>query len=180
MNTEMNIGATLLSLARESIRASFAGSPIPQRPPGPDTLDPPRGAFVTLKHGDVLRGCIGRIESNDPLWQTVATMAREAAFRDPRFAPLPSEELPRVSLEISVLTRPAPVERIEDIVPGRDGLIVCQGARRGLLLPQVAVEWGWDRETFLAHTCTKAGLAPNAWQDQATSILAFSADVFSE
>jgi AmmeMemoRadiSam system protein A len=170
----------LLDIARASITDGLA-----DRPPRPPDACPPgfeeaRGAFVTIKLDGKLRGCIGLITSDWPLWDTVARMARAAAFDDPRFAPLTREELEQIELEISVLTVPAPVEDVSTIEVGRDGLIIERGASRGLLLPQVAAEWGWDRETFLDQTCIKAGLDAGAWRDSATTVLSFSAEVFGE
>jgi AmmeMemoRadiSam system protein A len=170
----------LLGIARTAIADALAGRPL--RPPASlvPALSEPRGAFVTLKLNDHLRGCIGRITSEWPLWETVARMACAAAFEDPRFPPLDPEEFDLVTLEISVLTVPARVEDFSAVEVGLDGLIVEQGVSRGLLLPQVATEWGWDRETFLDQTCVKAGLSAGAWRDPDTSVFSFSAEVFGE
>lgn len=169
----------LKDIARKSIESALNGLPAPDPP---HALSPkmkePRGAFVTLQKGHRLRGCIGFIQATKPLHETVKEMARAAAFDDPRFPPLTKEEWPQVDIEISVLT---PLERIEDpsqIKVGVHGIYIVKGARRGLLLPQVAVEYGWDRETFLEQTCIKAGLPPDAWKDPKTEIYVFSADVF--
>lgn len=173
---------TLLSIAREAISRQFDRRPLAIDPADFDEqLRKPAGAFVTLRTDDGhLRGCIGSVFPVDPLVQAVAQSAVNAAFRDPRFHPLRREELPRTSLEISVMGPIEPVTSVEEIVPGRDGLIVRRGRAAGLLLPQVAEEYGWDRETFLSHTCTKAGLAPDAWRSPDTRIERFSAEVFSE
>jgi AmmeMemoRadiSam system protein B/AmmeMemoRadiSam system protein A len=169
----------LKEIARKSIETALQGLPPPS---GPEGLSPklkePRGAFVTLQKGHRLRGCIGFIQATKPLHETVKEMARAAAFDDPRFPPLTKEEWPEVDIEISVLT---PLERVEDVSKikvGVHGIYIVKGARRGLLLPQVAVEYGWDRETFLEQTCLKAGLPPDAWKDPKTEIYVFSADVF--
>ena len=131
------------------------------------------------KHGE-LRGCIGYIEGIKPLWEAVRDMARAAALEDPRFPPVRPEEVPELEIEISVLTPLWRVKDIKDIVIGRDGLIIRKGWRQGLLLPQVATEYGWDVKTFLEHTCLKAGLPRDAWKDPEAEIWAFSAEVFSE
>lgn len=172
----------LLRIARESIEAVLDG----RRPEvDPATLDEtmsrPSGAFVSLhtKDGD-LRGCIGSIHAVAPLWQAVSTNAINAAFRDPRFFPLHREELENIDIEISVMSPIEPVASAEEILVGRDGLIVSRGSRAGLLLPQVATEYGWDRETFLRQTCVKAGLPPETWRSGECRIERFSAEVFGE
>jgi len=168
----------LLKLARDAVEAAVRG----KRPPSPDPsltiLMEKRGAFVTLKkHGD-LRGCIGYPEPVKLLSEALLDSAASAALNDPRFPPVRPEELPDLHLEVSVLTKPEPLAA-EDVEVGKHGLIVQRGFSRGLLLPQVATEWGWDRETFLEHTCRKAGLPKDAWRKGA-EILAFSAEVFGE
>ncbi len=147
----------------------------------PERLKIEQGAFVTLHtlDGD-LRGCIGYVEPVAPLYRTVIENTVNAARRDPRFAPVLPAESPNIRIEISAMSLPTSVDSIEDIEIGRHGLIIVQGLTRGLLLPQVATEYGWDRETFLEHTCLKAGLNRDAWKDDRTKIQAFSADVFSE
>jgi hypothetical protein len=138
-----------------------------------------RGAFVTLRRGGALRGCIGRLISDGPLDELVRDMAIAAARDDPRFPPLAADELDGLEVEVSVLSRPAPI-RAEAVEPGRHGLIVTRGAHQGVLLPQVAREYGWDRETFLAMTCRKAGLAPDAWRQAGTRLDAFEAEVIGD
>jgi AmmeMemoRadiSam system protein A len=168
----------LLRYARETLKAHFAAAP---PPPAPALADASRhsGAFVTLEvHGD-LRGCIGYPGARKPLDAVVAECAVAAATEDPRFEPLRARDLPDLQIEISVLTPIEPVEDVGAIEVGRDGLVVSQGSRRGLLLPQVAPEHGWNRETFLAHTCMKAGLRPDAWKTGAR-VSRFQAEVFSE
>jgi AmmeMemoRadiSam system protein A len=133
---------------------------------------------VTLHKQGRLRGCIGQIHARQPLVRTVAEMAVAAAFEDPRFPPLRREELRDIDIEISVLT---PLRRITDvgeIQVGTHGIYLRRGAYSGLLLPQVATEWGWDRNTFLEHTCEKAHLPKDAWKDKKAEIYIFSADVF--
>jgi AmmeMemoRadiSam system protein A len=137
-----------------------------------------RGAFVTLnKHGQ-LRGCIGTIQPSRPLYQVVEEMAAAAAFEDSRFSPLTVHELKDLELEISVLT---PLQRIKDINEieiGKHGLYIKKGFYSGLLLPQVATEYNWDRQTFVEETCRKAGLHRNAWREKGTEVYMFSADIF--
>lgn len=172
----------LLSLAREAIRRRLEGlEPPPPPPPGGDPrFREQHGAFVSLHRGEALRGCIGYITSDKPLFRTIIDAAVAAATADPRFPPVTPAELDGLDIEISVLTPPAEVADTSEIEVGRDGLIVSKGYYRGLLLPQVATEYGWDCDTFLEHTCTKAGLKPSAWKDAETRIERFSAQVFSE
>jgi AmmeMemoRadiSam system protein A len=168
----------LLRLARGAIGHTLTGAP----PPAPPRLtDPTRraGAFVTLHLDDDLRGCIGHPGGERLLADVVAECAVAAATEDPRFPPLTPAELGRVRLEISVLGPIMPVADLTDIEVGRHGLIAEQGFRRGLLLPQVASEQGWGRETFLSHTCLKAGLKADAWKSGA-KIFCFEAEVFGE
>jgi AmmeMemoRadiSam system protein A len=134
---------------------------------------------VTLRVGDDLRGCIGYPEADRALVDVIEQCAASAAVSDPRFAPLRVSELTSVDLEISVLGPIEPVQDISEVEVGRHGLIVERGHRRGLLLPQVAVEWNWDREEFAAHTCRKAGLPSDAWLTGAT-LFKFEAEVFGD
>lgn len=172
----------LLRIARQSIEAALDGRRAEVDEAELDeTLRRPSGAFVSLHTKDgTLRGCIGSIQPVAPLCQAIASSAINAAFRDPRFYPLSKDELSNVELEISVMSPIVPVSSVEEIEVGRDGLIVSRGPRAGLLLPQVATEYGWDRETFLRQTCVKAGLPPEAWQSDDCRIEKFSAEVFSE
>lgn len=168
----------LLELARRSIAARLRGERAP-RPASPPVPGVRQGAFVTIQHRGELRGCIGYTRGDQPLADVVWRCAASASTEDPRFPPLSPRELPEVGIEISVL---GPIEEVTDpgqIEIGRHGLIVEKEGHRGLLLPQVAAEWGWDRETFLDHTCLKAGLAPTAWKEGA-KLLKFEAEVFSE
>ncbi|HEY0142606.1 MAG TPA: AmmeMemoRadiSam system protein A [Thermoanaerobaculia bacterium] len=172
----------LLRIARESIEAVLDG----QRPslPPPDQLEAeltrPSGCFVSLHAEGDLRGCIGSIQPVAPLFEAVSASAVNAAFRDPRFHPLRKDELPRIELEISVMSPIVPVADVAEIEVGRDGLIIRRGNAAGLLLPQVATQYGWDRETFLRQTCVKAGLSGDAWRAPGTRIERFSAEVFGE
>jgi AmmeMemoRadiSam system protein A len=138
------------------------------------------GAFVSLHRGQMLRGCIGYIIADRPLFETVIDAAVSAATADPRFPAVGLGELEGLDIEISVLTPPEVVDDLENIKVGRDGLIVSSGPFRGLLLPQVATEYGWDRDTFLDHTCRKAGLPADSWRRGNVTIERFSAQVFSE
>ncbi len=147
-------------------------------PPYP-ALKEPGGAFVTLHKYGELRGCIGTFQAEKPLYLVVKEMALSAAFNDPRFPPLSTEELPEVEIEISVLS-PLARGKPEEVEVGRHGIYLIKGIFRGVLLPQVAVEHGWDRETFLDHVCLKAGLPPGCWRDPETEIYLFTAEVFSE
>ncbi len=172
--------AALLRVARAAIEARLRGRTL-ALPGATGVLAEPRGAFVTLhRRGDgELRGCVGLMRSERSLLETVAEMAVAAATQDTRFASVTAPELEGLELEISALgpLRPLPAEEVE---VGRHGLLVSRGGRRGVLLPQVAVEHGWDRETFLEQTCRKAGLPGGAWREPGTEILAFEAMVFRE
>ncbi len=143
-----------------------------------DILKEKRGAFVTLKRGGKLRGCIGNIIATTPLYKTVEIMARAAALDDPRFQPMKESELNDLEIEISALTPLERIESIDQIEVGKHGLYLKRGWSSGLLLPQVPGEYGWDLNTFLEHTCLKANLSPDAWKDPATEIYIFSAEVF--
>jgi AmmeMemoRadiSam system protein A len=172
---------TLLRIARQSIAAALGGSPAEWKAEDFDeTLRQPAGAFVTLTRDGDLRGCIGSIHAVEPVFKAVASSATSAAFRDPRFPPLSPGELEHLEIEISVMGPIEPVTNIEDIVVGRDGLIISRGHSAGLLLPQVATEYGWDRQTFLEQTCRKGGLPSDAWRAQDCRIEKFSAFVFGE
>lgn len=149
---------------------------LPEAPGG--VLSRPCGAFVTLKAGERLRGCIGNVVGDGPLWDTVVAMARAAAFQDPRFAPVAPGEFAGLELEISVLSPLAPCPDPALVEVGRHGLLIRHAGRSGLLLPQVPVEWGWNRETFLAQTCRKAGLPADAWRDPEAALFWFEAEVF--
>lgn len=167
----------LLLLAHQSIEAALDGRQPDTTPPS-EHLAEQRGAFTTLHRLGKLRGCIGYVFPTQPLYATVAETARAAAFDDPRFRAVTQDEAPELRIEISVLSTLKPIAP-QNVVIGKHGLVVMQGSRRGLLLPQVPVEWGWDRETFLSQTCMKAGLAPDAWLHGA-ELQAFTAEVFGE
>ena len=172
--------ATLLRIARTTIESQVRGERASDVEVRSDVLRERRGAFVTLHLQGELRGCIGYVEAYKPLCETIREMAGAAAFRDPRFLPVTEEEVPKLEIEISVLSPLREIHDVEEIEVGVHGIVIERGRRHGLLLPQVATEYGWDRETFLEHTCVKAGLARNAWQDRGTRIRIFSAEVFGE
>lgn len=168
----------LRELVQQSIltRLENREDSIPEPPT--DRMRESLGAFVTLKKQGHLRGCIGNVQGSGPLFRTVWNMARAAAFEDPRFPPLSRAEFDELSLEISILSPISECPDVNRIEVGRHGLIMSDGMRSGLLLPQVPVEWQWDRETFLTQTCNKAGLPPDAWKEPSTTILWFEAVVF--
>jgi uncharacterized protein len=167
----------LLALARSALYAQIKREPAPALPR--DLIVNAFGVFVTIHHRGDLRGCLGSLDCLGRIVESIARLAGAVAHEDHRFAPLTEHELVATTIDLSLL---APPERVTDhasIEIGRHGLIVEHGARKGLLLPQVAPEHGWDRVTFLSHTCLKAGLPGNAWQNGAT-ILRFEAEVFGE
>lgn len=170
----------LLMLARRTIadRLGITGPGIPDYTSA--VMKEKRGGFVTLKKNGRLRGCIGYIEALKPLDETIREMALAAAFNDYRFPPVEESEVDLLEIEISVLS---PIREISDpslVEVGVHGLIITRGVNRGLLLPQVATEWKWDRKTFLAQTCVKAGLPEDMWSRKGTKIEVFTADVFGE
>ena len=162
----------------ETIKSRLEGNPLPAFKVASPTLQEPRGAFVSLHKEGMLRGCIGHIRANHPLHETIKEMAIAAAFEDPRFPPLNQKEFDKVDIEISVLTPLRKITDIKEIEVGKHGIYVVKGFYSGLLLPQVATDYGWDRTTFLEHTCNKAGLPKGAWKEKDTEIYIFSADVF--
>jgi AmmeMemoRadiSam system protein A len=169
----------LLRVAREAIGAKLLDRAPPPLPTSPPRILERQGAFVSLHHEGELRGCIGLITPQETLVETIAYCAVAAAFDDPRFPPLTPSEFPSLTMEISVLSPPTRTDDVEHLVVGRHGLIVTLGKRRGLLLPQVATQRGWDAVTFLQETCRKAGLPKDAWEHGAI-VEAFEAQVFSE
>ena len=182
VRTNLLIGSTdetqLLALARQALDARVTGT----HPPEvvcTGMLSLRCGAFVSIHSGDELRGCLGRLSTDAPLGKTVVYLGGAVADSDPRFPPVAEYELPSLQIEISLLTPERPVSSIEEITIGRHGVIVEQGRSRGLLLPQVASELGWDRDAFLDHACLKARLPRAAWRTGAR-ILIFEAQVFAE
>jgi len=171
----------LLQLARETILCHLRGEKLPSVETDDARLKEKRGVFVTLKKNDNLRGCIGLIIPVTPLMEAVQKMAIESATGDPRFPPVTISEMKEIKIEISVLTVPRRVNSAEDIVLGRDGVIVKRGFRQGVFLPQVAEETGWNKEQFLSNLCAhKAGLPARAWEEKETELYTFQAEVFSE
>jgi hypothetical protein len=174
-------GRFLLRFARQSLELFVREG---RRAEIPDTLTPVMetglGAFVTLhtREGE-LRGCIGTMSAHGPLIETIREMAIAAGTDDPRFPPVTARELANLRYEISVLSALEPMAA-QDVVPGKHGLMVARGGRRGTLLPQVATEYGWNRVEFLEHTCRKAGLGPDAWKHPDTAIYGYTAQVFTE
>jgi AmmeMemoRadiSam system protein A len=170
----------LLAAAREAIAAHLAGRKA-ELPRATGALARPGGAFVSLhrrKDGE-LRGCIGQLRAEGPLLDAVAQMAVAAATEDERFAPVSATELDALSIEVSALSLLAPI-RSDEVEVGRHGLMVRSGERRGVLLPQVPVDQGWERDQFLAQTCRKAGLAADAWRQPGVELSGFTATVFGE
>jgi AmmeMemoRadiSam system protein A len=170
----------LLKIARASMEAAVKGESYHLARPKFEILKSPAGAFVTLKNRSGLRGCLGIINAVYPLYETVSQMAVEAALRDPRFSPVTDDEIPGIEIEISVLTPPVLIRDTQEIAVGKHGLIIEKNLCRGLLLPQVATEYRWNREEFLKHTCLKAGLPEDSFKDPDAKIYVFSAIVFHE
>jgi AmmeMemoRadiSam system protein A len=169
----------LLALSRRTIREFLETRQRLALQSPLEEVVPNRGAFVTLRKATRLRGCIGYVAPLYPLYRTVIECSISAATQDPRFPSMQLEELPEIGIEISVLSPVEEVKALEDIQVGIHGLSISQKGRRGLLLPQVPVEYGWDRERFLEETCRKAGLPADAWREGA-KIESFTAFVFAE
>jgi len=170
----------LLQIAKKTIESYIKKGKVPEFNVKTERLKEVQGAFVTLHIGERLRGCIGNIVGVKPLWETVRDMAVEASTKDPRFPPVSKDELSKIKIEISVLTPPKKVAH-DEIVIGRDGVIVKSGFRQGVYLPQVATETGWTKEEFLSSLCRhKAGLPADAWKEPGTELFIFQADVFPE
>jgi hypothetical protein len=167
----------LLEIAREAIISYVLTGTIPKREVNNSNLQVKQGCFVCIKINSLLRGCIGNFLSDKPLYQLVQEMAVAAAIRDPRFYPMKKDDLKDFELEISVLSPLHKITSIEEIEVGVHGLYMEKNFSRGVLLPQVAVEYGWDRDTFLSQTSLKAGLGKDDWQE-GTDIYTFSAQVF--
>src|SRR6202158_4556308 len=168
----------LVEIARRAISSVILEKRLPDFPPYPAALSEPRGAFVSLYCGGILRGCVGQVESPGLLADVVVRSAINAALYDSRFPPISGEEIASLEIEISVLTA---LDRIlpEAIVAGRHGLMVVRESSKGLLLPQVATERKWSGQRLLEKTCVKAGLAPDVWRDPATQVFGFTAEFFS-
>jgi AmmeMemoRadiSam system protein A len=169
----------LLEVARQALTLAVERGEFLENLPQDEELAQPAGAFITLRRRGRLRGCIGQLPSGVSLIGVVAYCARAAALDDPRFDPVRPEELAEIDIEISVLSNP------EDVTPqqveiGRHGLLISKAGQRGLLLPQVAVQFGWDAKRFLEETCVKGGLDRNAWTESSARVQAFTAEVFTE
>jgi hypothetical protein len=170
----------LLTLARDTIEQYVTDRSVPELPEGDPAFLPERAVFVTLhKHGE-LRGCIGGLEAKEPLAEAVRSSAISAATQDPRFPPVSPDELEDLEIEVSVLSPLQKVESPDEIIVGKHGVMVAKGMRRGVFLPQVAPEQGWDRDTMLTYLCAhKAGLPADAWRSGA-DLYIFTTQVFSE
>ena len=171
----------LIEIARTTLDAFVKTGKAPDFDEKDARLLQEEGAFVTLTEAGVLRGCIGHIIGEGPLFRTVRDMAVAAASQDPRFSPVTPGELKDIHLEVSVLSKPRPVRDADEIVMGTHGVIVRRGMQGGVFLPQVATETGWTKEHFLSELCSqKAGLPPDCWKDPATRLEVFTAEVFAE
>ncbi|MDD5659133.1 MAG: AmmeMemoRadiSam system protein B [Actinomycetota bacterium] len=170
----------LLEIAKESIKSAVLGVKSNFPTINDVALNEKCGAFVTITSNGKLRGCIGNIRAINPLWETIKTMAKEAALNDPRFYPLTAKDIENINIEISVLSPFKLINNINEISVGKHGLFIKRGFYQGLLLPQVATDYSWDRIQFLKETCKKAGLYENCWQEKNCEIYIFSATVFSE
>ncbi len=170
----------LLEIAHMAIKSAVGKEDIAPEPREENALNIRSGCFVTIKQNGELRGCIGNFQSDLPLFKEVAEMAAASACKDPRFYPLQPNELENISLDISVLSPLEKIGTIDEIKVGIHGIYMEKGYYRGVLLPQVATEHNWDRETFLNQTCIKAGLPTDSWKAEETDIYVFSAEVFSD
>ncbi len=170
----------LLKLARDTIEMWVKEQARPPLPSAKGIMGEKCGAFVTIHKKGQLRGCIGNMVGHAPLVETIQEMAIASSTGDPRFHPVNREELKEIDIEISVLSPLREIKDVGEIEVGRHGILMSRGMYHGVLLPQVATEYGWDRTTFLQHTCMKAGLPENAWQDPTTRIEIFSAQIFGE
>jgi len=180
MNLTNEEKRTLLKMARSSIACALENKTPPQLNFQSEELNRRSGVFVTLRIGENLRGCIGYIEPLFPLARATQEVAVKAAVEDPRFMSLTRSELDRVTIEISVLSPLEELRDIETIEIGKHGLVIDAGSRRGLLLPQVATEYNWDRKQFLKQVTLKAGLPPDAWKRREVKLFTFTVEKFDE
>lgn len=169
----------LLKIARDTIVTQVTTGKIPAASSTSAGLNLHSGCFVTIKQKGELRGCIGNFVSDQPLYLLVQEMAVSAAIRDPRFYPMKPHDLAEFTLDISVLSPLQQISSVDEIKVGKHGIYIVKGSYRGVLLPQVATEYGWNRDQFLRHTCIKAGLPEDAWQGEC-NIFIFSAQVFGD
>jgi len=179
MSTDVATRALLLAIARGAIHAAVTGTEAPALSDAA-ILHEERGVFVTLTHGGRLRGCIGRIEADIPLSALLPLMAVASATEDPRFPAVAARELDGLHIEISLLTPLELLSSPETIQIGRHGLLVHARGRRGVLLPQVATEYGWSVDEFLTQTCLKAALPADAWKDPGTRVHTFETEIIAE
>ncbi len=170
----------LLGIARQAIISWVRSGTDYIEPREEKVLNVRSGCFVTIKQNGQLRGCIGNFQSEQPLFKEVAEMAKASATKDPRFYPMKEADLDNFTIEISVLSPLHKIDDIEEIIIGKHGIYLEKGYYRGVLLPQVATEHGWDRTTFLKQTCIKAGLSTESWALEDTEIYIFSAQIFGE
>ena len=171
---------SLLRIARATLESHIRTGKSPEAKPLTPRLAEKRGAFVTLQERGELRGCIGYVEAVRPLYQAVREMAVAASTEDPRFPPVEAAELDKIDIEITVLSPLRPLPSPDSVIVGKHGLVIRKGFRSGLLLPQVPVEQGWNREQFLANTCLKAGLPPSAYKEKDAQLFCFTGQVFGE
>jgi AmmeMemoRadiSam system protein A len=169
----------MLQLARQAVVEAVTNRGLPEQIPRDGVFMTARGVFVTLHVRGRLRGCIGVIEAEEPLGESIVRCAASAALQDPRFSPMRPDELDGLQIEISLLSPPVPITR-EEIEIGRHGLLVSRGTQRGLLLPQVATEHHFTAEQFLEETCRKAQFARDAWRESETRLFGFTCEVFSD
>lgn len=170
----------LLRIARATLREYARTGHIPPGKPHRQVLLDPASVFVSLHHGDQLRGCIGSLQDSTPIYKAIQEMVVAAATRDTRFEQIPPDEYAELTIEISVLGPRTTISDASELRVGEHGVCLTRGARRGLLLPQVATDRGWDAETFLDRVCNKAGLADGAWREDDATIEVFGAQVFDE
>lgn len=182
MDRELNTHEkqALLAIARQAIIQGVQTGQEYVEPREEKALNQRNGCFVTIKQNGQLRGCIGNFQSELPIFKEVAQMAQASSANDPRFYPLKEEDLDNFTLEISVLSPLHKIEDVEEIEVGKHGIYIEKSFYRGVLLPQVATEHGWDRQTFLKQTCIKAGLPTDAWEADDADIYVFSAQIFGE
>ncbi|MBN1477560.1 AmmeMemoRadiSam system protein A [Candidatus Sumerlaeota bacterium] len=176
---------TLLTIARRALEHCARTGKTPGRDDLPcesltERLEEPSGAFVTLRHRKNLRGCIGQVHPHLPLWEAVAQNAVNAGWHDPRFSPVRERELPGLTIEVTVLHAMEPITEPEEITLGEHGIMMAEGSRRGVFLPQVATEQGWDAETFFENLCHKAGLPSGSHRREGVALWRFGAEHFEE
>lgn len=171
----------ILGIARDSIASIFDDNIVSEISlDSYPILQSHKGAFVTLTKNHNLRGCIGYIISNNPLHETIKEAARQSAIGDPRFTKLKKEEFDKIEIEVSILSEPFKMNNYDDIIVGKHGLILNEEGRRGLLLPQVPIEHGMNKDEYLSALCEKAGFYRELWEERTLNIEMFTADVFSE